>query len=279
MRRLRFILLCTALVAPLAAGAQNRQETLADIRKELTELSGQIQSLRSELVTSSGAASGARVSGSTLQRLDLIEAELARLTNRTEELGHRVNQIVADGTNRIGDLEFRMTELEGGDLGAVGETQPLGGGGTAPSQAAPKTSTPAPSSSGAQKAVGEQADFDRARGVLDQGDFRTAASLFATFAESYPAGALTGEAHFYRGEALSADGDTIGAARAYLESYSGWPKGARASRALTRLGVSLGDLGQTEDACTTLGQVSVLFPDTPDATEAAGAMQSLGCAN
>lgn len=276
MLSLRLIVLCTGLALPIAAGAQNRQETLADIRKEVNSLSSEVQSLRSEMIASAGQG-GPRISGTTLQRLDLIEAELQRLTNRTEELGHRIGKMADDAANRIGDLEFRLTELEGGDPTAAGAVAPLGGGGAAPSQNAPKTSTPARASAAAQKAVGEQADFDRARAVLDQRDFRTAAGLFTAFAESYPAGALTGEAHYYRGEALAADGDTLGAAKAYLESYSGWPRGERASESLLKLGTSLGDLGQTNDACTTLSQVSVLYPDTPAVAQATTAMQKLGC--
>jgi hypothetical protein len=57
-----------------------------------------------------------------------IEAELSRLTARTEELSNRIDRIVADGTNRIGDLEFRLVELEGGDVSRLGETSTLGGG-------------------------------------------------------------------------------------------------------------------------------------------------------
>ena len=58
-----------------------------------------------------------------------MESELQRLTSKTEELENRVNRIVADGTRRIGDLEFRLVELEGGDVGALGQTSTLGGEG------------------------------------------------------------------------------------------------------------------------------------------------------
>src|SRR5690606_791661 len=131
---------------------------------------------------------------------------LAQLTSKTEALEIRINQVVADGTNRIGDLEFRLCEIEPGcDFGALGKTKPLGGAATggAPVVAAPSR----PSSGGAELAVGEKADYDRARGVLDQGDFRSAADLYQTFTETYPGSPLTGEAHYFRGEALMKLGD------------------------------------------------------------------------
>ena len=72
----------------------------------------------------------------------------------------------------------------------------------------------------AELAVAEQADFDRAKEVLGQGDFPGAAALFATYAESYPGGPLVPEAHYLRGEALTKQGDTANAARAGVEGVA-----------------------------------------------------------
>jgi len=33
---------------------------------------------------------------------------LTRLNSKAEELENRINRVVTDGTNRIGDLEFRL---------------------------------------------------------------------------------------------------------------------------------------------------------------------------
>lgn len=280
MRRAAALMLAAMLALP--AAAQSQKETLADIRKELATLSGDMQKLRGELVA--GAARNPGTSGgSALERMDLMERELQRITSRTEELEHRINQIVKDGTNRIGDLEFRLTELESGDLGAVSTPAPIGGGAapaTAAKPSAPGTAPPAARPAAAPKpalAVGEQADFDRARGVLGQGDFRSAADLFAAFAETYTAGPLTGEAQFYRGEALTGLGQPIDAAKAYLQSYSGWPDGPVAPQALAGLGRALGQAGQTREACTTLAQVPIKFPDTPAVAEAQKAATALAC--
>jgi tol-pal system protein YbgF len=212
--------------------------------------------------------------------MDAIEAALTRLTSKTEEVELKLNRVVADGTNRIGDLEFRLCELEEGcDIAALGETTPLGGaGGGAVAPVATTTPDPAAAgTAGPELAIGEQADFDRAKEVLGQGDFRAAADLFATFAQSYPGGPLTQEAHFLRGEALSQLGDTSGAARSYLEAFSGQPSGPQAAPALLKLGQALGALGQTPEACVTLQEVGTRFPGSPEAGNATVAMQGLGC--
>ncbi|TMV67869.1 tol-pal system protein YbgF, partial [Thioclava sp. BHET1] len=284
-----------------------RQETLADIQKDLSAVNAKVQGLKAEL-TPSGASSVQQPAGSTTQdRLDAIEAELQTLTQQTEMLQNRINQVVRDGTNRIGDLQFRLTELEGKDVSKLGKTPPLGtlkGGSDHADQQVPpvgnaanvgigdaagaQASDPAAAAQpnkdaalqgadGQQLAVGEQSDFDRAKAAYDAGNYQLAAGLFGTFAQTYTGGKLTGEALYYRGQALSNMHDTANAARAYLDSFSNYPKGARAADSLTQLGISLGKLGQVKDACTTLGQVSVRYPAAPAVEDAATAMQQLSC--
>jgi tol-pal system protein YbgF len=261
MRLLAALVLVAAL--PWAA-LPARGETLADLRAELGALGAELAALRSELVATGSLA---QVGGATaLARMDAIEAALVRLTARAEELEIRVGRIVADGTNRLADLEFRIVELEGGDPAQLGTPPPLGGGG------APGGTTTA---SGAIPS--EQASLDRAREVLGQGDFRAAAELLAAHAAAFPAGPLTGEAHFLRGEALERQDDTPGAARAYLESFSGFPDGPRAADALLRLGLALARLGQGPEACITLAEVGVRYPGSAAAGAALAAMPGLNC--
>ncbi|MCA3437929.1 MAG: tol-pal system protein YbgF [Rhodobacter sp.] len=263
------------LLLPFAATAQDdRSQTLADLRSELALLTQQVTGLRQELVAT-GASQPGLGGGSALQRIDAIEAALSQLTSKTEALEFRINKVVTDGTNRIGDIEFRLTELEGGDVAALPATPPLGGeAGTA---AAPALTAPVAGADAPELAVGEQADFDRAREVLGTGDFRAAADLFKTFTETYSGGPLSADAYFLLGEALSQVGETADAARAYLESFSGTPDGPRAPEALLKLGQSLGTLGQVPEACVTLREVGVRFPGSAPAGQAATAMQGLGC--
>lgn len=272
MRRISAFVLGLTLSLPGMAGAQD--QTLADIRQQLSGLYGEIQTLRAELTASGGLTTG--IAGSTpLERLDAIEAALQGLTSKTEELEFRINRITVDGTNRIGDLEYRVCEIEEGcDVNALGDTPSLGG---VDSAAEVPTALPPTTEGGPQLAVGEQADFERAEAALTAGDFRGAADLFGVFVQSYPGGALSSDALYLRGTALEALGETSNAARAYLDSFSGAPDGRYAPDALLKLGTSLAALGQTPDACTTLREVPVRFPSAPAALEAQSAMRNLAC--
>ena len=276
---MRRVMLGTALVLALAAPAfAADKQTLADIRAELAQVSAQLQELRSELVASGASGLQAAGGASALQRMDTMEAELTRLTAMTEQLKDRVDKVVKDGTNRVGDLEFRVCELEEGcDPASVGQAQPLGGAAPAAAAAAAPAASGGAASSGGTMAMNEQADFDRAKGVLDQGDFRAAADLFKTFAETYPGGPLTGDAGYLRGEALMKAGDVPGAARAWLDGFSAETEGERAADDLLELGKALGTLGQKTEACATLAEVPARFPTSAAAGKVAAAQASLGC--
>lgn len=259
---------------PMTAVAQD-QQTLADVRQELTVLFVEVQKLKRELSTTGGPS--VDVTGdSVLDRVTAMETELQRLTSKTEELENRVNRVVSDGTNRIGDLEFRLVELEGGDVGQLGETTTLGGGVASPSPATPAPNNTAPSSNG-ELAVGEEADFQAAMQAQQDGDNARAAELFAQFNQSYPGSPLAAKADLNRGRALAASGDTREAARAYLASFSADGVGPDAPAALYELGAALGQLGQTSQACLTLAEVAVRFPSSEMVASAQQEMANLGC--
>ena len=285
---MRWLVLCLALL-PLPAVAQDKAQTLADLKAELGQLSAQFNALKAELVQSGAASTGA-AGGDALQRMDAMEAELTRVTAKAEEIEMKLNRVVSDGTNRIGDIEFRLCEqTEGCDPSNIPETPVLGGdtGGNSAAAPAPAAAAadPAPAAGtdtaaaadAPELAMGEKNDFDRAKAVLGQGDFRGAADLFATFTQSYPGSPLSEEANFNRGEALTKLDDTANAARAYLEAFSGKPDGPFAAESLLKLGQALGVLGQTPDACVTLAEVGNRFPGTIHATNAQVSMQGLGC--
>jgi tol-pal system protein YbgF len=232
-------------------------ETLADIRQELNILYVEVQRLKRELSTT-GAPKA-----------------------KTEQLDHRINEVVKDGTNRIGDLEFRLVELEGGDVSKLKEATTLGG--DVPAAAAPAAPVAAakPAQSAevdtSELAVGEKADFEAATTAYDNKEYARAAELYAGFNQTYPGSPLGPRASLNRGHALDAVGDTKEAARAYLAAFTAEDTGPAAPEALYELGAALGRLGQGAQACVTLGQVGARFPGSNFVACAKTEMAKLNC--
>ncbi|MGH1576430.1 tol-pal system protein YbgF [Planktotalea sp.] len=267
--------LALSLVPFSAQGQASRDQTLADIRQDMSILFVEMQRLKRELSTT-GSSAAAIGGTSVTDRITSVEGELQRLTGKIEQLEFRIDSIVKDGTNRIGDLEFRLVELEGGDVSKLGQTSTLGGGAEPTNVAAPVPST-GTETGGAQLAMGEQADFDSAEALLKSGDGAAAAEQFALFTQNYPGSPLEGRARLKQGEAHENAGDSREAARAYLEAYSRDPSSDTAPEALFRLGRSLGRLGKISEACVTLGEVSVRYPDAAAASSAQSEMSTLNC--
>ncbi|HRW14715.1 MAG: tol-pal system protein YbgF [Rhodobacteraceae bacterium] len=272
--------LALALVAGAPAMAQKAQ-TVADIRAELGVLNGQVQQLRDQLVQSGAAGGLSTAPASALTRLDALEAELRRLTGRVEVLSNDLARILQDASNQIGDIEFRLTELEGGDTAVLGTPELLGGGFTRP--------MPRPSAEGAPGAasgtapppveltVTEESDFDAAVAAAESGDNAKAVTLFDGFLATYPGSPFASEAQYRRGEALAAQGEWRSAARSFLDAFSGAPTDPIAPQALYRLAISLSELGQIEEACLTLNEVDMRYPGSSLAGDVAAKRASLRC--
>lgn len=276
MRLTTLSLVALILSGPTSLFAQDNTQTLADIRQELNVLFVEVQRLKREMSTT--AAPSVNTAGSSvLDRVAAMEAELQRLTAQTEQLQNRVNRVVTDGTNRIGDLEFRLCELEPEcDISQLDVTTTLGGGGLPQAPAAP-AGPDDPATPVTEMAVGEEADYQAAAKALAEGDYQSAADQFAAFNASYPGSPLAAEAELNRGKALDGMGDTREAARAYLAAFSGDAAGPVAPDALFELGAALGRLGQVEQACITLGEVGIRFPAAQAAIDAQAEMGKLSC--
>lgn len=271
MRLIALFALALSLAIP--ASAQN-SATLADIRAELAVLYGDILSLKQQL-DPTGLRAGTEASNSTLDRVISIEQSLQTLTARTEELEFRIDRIVSDGTNRVGDLEFRLCELEPAcDIGELGETPMLGG------EARPQGTqifTGLAAVEGEQLAVSEKNDFEAAQVALEEERYEDAADLFEHFVATYPGGPLGVQAQMGRGQALELLGDYREAARAYLAAFSLNNEGPEAPFALLQLGKMLAAFQQIDEACIMLGEVGRRFPASEAALAASDTIVSLNC--
>lgn len=246
--------------ACLAGAALAEGQTPDQIRYRLDVLDAEIQALRAQL------GGGGPIVGGAAVDLSRLEAEIARLTNSLEQLRYRIDRLEADTELQLGDILFRLTELEGGDVSIL-TTPDLGGG------------LPDGGATGPQVAVTERRDLDDAVADVRAGRFDQAEERLRAFLRDYPGSPLTGEANYWLGESLFIRGIFQQAARAYLTGFEADRAGSHAADNLLRLGVTLGRLGQTLDACLTLQEVGRQFPgagaDVLD--EAASEANRLGC--
>ena len=262
----RTLILSTTLGVALAAGSVLAQTTWSgssspdDLRYRLDILDAELADIRARLGGSVGSVVRQPSGGGGVSddRLNQLEGEIRRLTASVERMQNQINRIAEDATRRFGDIEFRLNELEGNPT--EGDVQPLGGG-TRTSQGGfgPIVSQPS-----ANVSVSEQGDLDRAIDDVQQGRFDQAEDRLRRFLNQYQNSPLTGHAWFWLGESQFVRGQHAEAARSYLNGYNYQRTGQQAPANLYKLGVTLGRLGQLNEACLTLREVGAQFPNAPD---------------
>ncbi len=101
--------------------------------------------------------------------------------------------------------------------------------------------------------------FMSAMDFFDQGQIKFAEQRFSEFIDAFPTSTKLSSALFWRAEARVKNENWIGAANDYLESFTINPDGETAAKTLFGLGVSLGAIGEKDQACLTLDEVGSRF--------------------
>ena len=215
-------------------------------------------------------------------RLSQLESRLSQLNGRLEELQFAVSQSEQRLDRALNDIEFRLIELEGGDPfattggGSPVATPPAGGaagqptnviGGTDtttvvdPSTGVLGTLTLTPGSGGQVAADPASASYDAAFALLQRADYGGAEQALTSFLADYPQHPLASNAHYWLGETFYVRGRFQEAAGAFARGYQAFPQGAKAVDSLLKLGMSLAQLGQRNEACLTFEQLAREFPN------------------
>ena len=123
-----------------------------------------------------------------------------------------------------------------------------------------------------------EALYERSNESLLRRQFGDAEAGFSNFLQKYPDHSLAGSAQYWLGETYYAQGDFKRAAQTFLMGYKKYPNSRRAADSLLKLGLSLGRLGQGDQACAAYQTVSSEYPKAVDARKRAQAeFKRAGC--
>ncbi|QIE55301.1 tol-pal system protein YbgF [Pikeienuella piscinae] len=272
---------CAALAGVLAAGAFGGVAAAQGVdRYEFQQVREQLQALEGDVSQLRGAIGG----GAASSRLDAVEDEMKRIIGQVERLEHAQRQHEAAVKQKLTDLEYRIIELEGGDPSILFESQeqpaPVPQTQQQTGQAAPepKGGTLGVITSSAPVAGDERAALEAGAEAARQHRTAEAKQLLEAFLTDYPGSPLTGDAHYWLGEAYYSDGAYQTAAQRYLDGATLNPGSPLAPESLLKLGVTLGLLGKTDVACSTLREVRGRYPqETEVAKRAADEARRIGC--
>lgn len=253
------------------------------------------------------------VAGRMQVRMSELERLVQELTGRVEEVQFQTRQVNERLEQFIKDTDFRLNELQGnapmagGGAAAGGEataastmpTAPAGtdmgvpaGAGTgqgvlgvmpggsagAAASGRPAAAT-APAAASPPPGATPREQYDYAFALLRKGDYPAAEQALSGFLRAHPQDELAGNAQYWLGETHYVRGELQKAAVAFLDGYRTYPKNSKAPDNLLKLGITMGRLGQTKEACAALGRMISEYPQAADVLKrrASTERETLGC--
>ena len=183
-------------------------------------------------------------------KLSEIENDIKRLHNRFEILENNYYQDLKAIKGQTNDIKKRVLFLEGKTPKNEEQLKTI----DSHDNTQINSDTPAPISE-------EEEVFNSALNSHDSGELADSENKFSDFIQKYPNSSLLSNAFYWRAESKASQENWIGAANDYLESFSISPSGEYSPKTLFGLGVSLGAIGEKEQACLTLDEVGMRFPD------------------
>lgn len=214
----------------------------------------------------------------TEMRLSRMEDEMRQLNGRIEELSNSVAQLKEQLERVSSDVDQRFSQLQAPPPASAATAPPPASAAGAPPPPPPPPSPgtlgtlvePSPgrrtaaAATVAGAATGSSEDqYNYAMGLLTQANYPAAEQAMRDFVQHFPKDPLAGNAQYWLGETFYVRKDYASAATAFAQGYEKYPKGAKASDDLLKLGMSLANLNQKQDACRAYARLERDFPNEP----------------
>ena len=294
----RGAILLAGLTAALAvivtdAHAQRQNTEVQQLRQRVQQLEEQLVDMQVLIGTLQSLAQNARPAASNVAiapgqpvaggdpRVGALEMQVQALTAQLERLTGRKSSIVpaqprqpgsrsdylGRGTNYsaqpAASSQFGQTTVNQGTYQPFDQTPPRVE--RAPSRFAPQTDTGTTrqTSLGFGRTDNPQQAYEAAYGFLLQQNYQDAQDGFRDFLKRYPKNRLAGNAQYWLGETHYVQGRYKQAAMAFLAGYEKYGKGSKGPDSLLKLAMSLGKLGQSGAACSSLSELRTRYPQAP----------------
>lgn len=232
-------------------------------------------------------------------RLTQLENELRDMTGRIEEAQHAIRQIDKRIEKLVADVDYRLAALEKQRVsGPAASAEAEEGAPTAPEPGSAESAAAAPPETGGPpraippRSLGQvprsavtgsksevktaaapdeppetegepppEQQYARAIDLMQGQKFSEAERAFREFIDANPDHELRDNAHYWLGESYYVRKDYQRAAYAFADGFQKFPEGGKAPDNLLKLGMSLGRLGKSNEACTAFSRLLENFPN------------------
>ncbi|MDR1934098.1 MAG: tol-pal system protein YbgF [Candidatus Accumulibacter sp.] len=251
-RRLRFRPAIPAVVVLLALAVFGAQPARAGLFDD-EEARKQIDALTLRLNERVDTVSKAQID--LVNQIQALREDNAKLRGQVEMLQYELESAKKRQQDFYVDLDGRIRKLET-TISAV-RISPAGEGDAS-----------SPTGAAGAPAADETREYEAALNLFKANKIRESAAAFETFAKTYPDSALTPNAHYWQGNALTALRDCKRAIEVYRVVAARWPQNPRAADALLGAASCQQDLGDARGARATLEALLAQYPESPVAATA-----------
>jgi tol-pal system protein YbgF len=234
---LKAVLPVTACIA--LAGCVSTPPEEDPVVQRLTELDGRL--LRIERVLANQSLLDLS------QRIEAVNAEVRTLRGQLDELQHGLTRAQDQQRDMYGDVDRRLSALEGG--GGGGAAGAAGGGRSA------VDGLPVPQGD-------DRANYQAAFDLLKDGKYTEAITGFSQFLTTFPTSTLADNAQYWLGEAHYVNRQFTEALRHFRTVVDKYPDSRKIPDALLKIGYCNYELKNFAEARSALGQVVSRFGDT-----------------
>jgi tol-pal system protein YbgF len=277
--------------------ANAEEEKIDAVIAQIQSLNQDIKTLEkavyktAEVTSASGSISANGLNEEILTRhllkLNEIEDEFRKLTNRFEEVSFKLDNLSSRVTKIQSDSQLRFSDLESSEINKKVKTQnkkkaKLPGTekaqdfGVAPAYSLDPEekkqvtqSIEAKATVFSEERIAETSllpnkppkeQYDFAVSFMKVGDYETAELALREFIDKNKTHKLAGNAQYWYGETFRIRQLYSDAATAYLDGYQNYPKSSKASENLLKLGSTMVQLGEKEQGCKMIRGLKKQYP-------------------
>jgi tol-pal system protein YbgF len=262
---------CLAVLAGLLGGCASTQET-STLQQSVSMLHERQNVMERRLEGTEGLS---HKSGELYSRLEELQMRVGKLNGKIEELEHKIDQLQRTPPPAAAVVPPPPPELSmAPPANPAQEPAPsLQGRQQQPLVVTPMPprnapNTPAAPAEPPPSAAADQAAFDRAQQLLQQGKYEAARKEFQGFISRYPKSELADNALLNIGECYFSEKRYQDAIESYQQVMDKYPRGSRVPNALLRQGTAFQQIGDTTAAKIIYERLVEKFPGTAQAQAA-----------
>ncbi len=194
-------------------------------------------------------------------QLQRMQREVQQLRGELEVQRHELNALEGRQRELYLDLDRRLGQPASTAPEAPPTTPPAG-----PADAPPVAAPDVPPQTAAPgDPAREEAAYQRAFKLLQQGDYPAALTAFRAFVADYPGGSLTDNAQYWLGETSYVTRDFDTAMKEFALVLERFPNSAKVPGSLLKMGYIHYEKRQWREAKDILGQIVREYPSTTEA--------------